>query len=594
MQLNPMLPIKPSLKLILNGLLITLLLLSSTVDAKVSAFLSSKSTGENQPVQLTLQIAGDQEMTPDLSELEQLFEIIGRSTQQSISIINGKMSANRSLTLTLLPIQSGTIEIPPIRIGNESTQALVLEVTAQPQHEIEAERGEVVVELSLNKSRAYIEEEVILTLKLFQAPGIRAESLDIPQASMPDTRLTLLNEERYTTQRDGSQFNVIERNYAVFAYQSGRLELGGVTYRGRSGGSSLFSLLNDPFMSPQREPRFYSSESNQVDLEIIPIPEAFTGDRWLPAKNLQIVENGLTQQTPLLAGKPLVRRIMVLADGLTSAQLPLIEQSLPNGLKSYQERPELKETPSRTGISSSRQISMTLIATEPGQYDLPAIEIPWWNIETGRQETARLEALSLEVMPAPATATGLQPQQTQLPPMSTQQAIQEETDATTSSNTQPDTASATPGVHWLVWLFAAAWLGTLFAWWYSRRNTRVHQPQPIPTAEQEKLDPDKQAMTEALQILEQAYANNDAVAARSAWLAWAQLQWPETPPNNLTRLATRCDKAVSEAVLTLERALYSPLGENAWSDYAVRKLIEGMQQERPRTNQSERLVPLNP
>ncbi|MEW8549399.1 MAG: BatD family protein, partial [Candidatus Thiodiazotropha endolucinida] len=216
--LNAMLPTKPSPTSPLNGLLvILLLLLSSPVDAKVGASLSSNATGLDQPVRLILQMEGEQEMTPDLSELERLFEIVGRSTQQSISIINGKMSAKRSLTLTLLPRQAGRIEIPPIRIGNESTEALVLEVTEQPQGDIDANREQVFVELSLNKSRAYIEEEVILTLKLFQAPGIRAESLDTPQPSMPDTQMKLLHEERYSSERDGIQFNVIERKYAVFA-----------------------------------------------------------------------------------------------------------------------------------------------------------------------------------------------------------------------------------------------------------------------------------------------------------------------------------------------------------------------------------------
>ncbi|MES9847869.1 MAG: BatD family protein, partial [Candidatus Thiodiazotropha sp.] len=137
--LNAMLPIKSSLTSPLNGLLvILLLLLSSPVDAKVGASLSSNTTGLDQPVRLILQMEGEQEMTPDLSELERLFEIVGRSTQQSISIINGKMSAKRSLTLTLLPRQTGSLEIPPIRIGNESTEALVLEVTEQSKGDIDA------------------------------------------------------------------------------------------------------------------------------------------------------------------------------------------------------------------------------------------------------------------------------------------------------------------------------------------------------------------------------------------------------------------------------------------------------------------------
>jgi hypothetical protein len=585
-----MLLIKPSIKSILNGLMIILsLLLSSAVDAKVSARLSNDTTGLDQPVRLTLQMEGDQEMTPDLNELEPLFEIIGRSSQQSISVINGKMSAKRSLTLTLLPKQTGTLEIPPIRIGNESTERLVLEVVEQSQNEIEAQKEQVLVELSLNKSQAYIEEEVILTLKLFQAPGIRAESLDAPQPSMPDTQLQLLHEERYNSERNGIQFSVLERKYAVFAYQSGKLEIGGVKYRGRMGGNRLFSLFNDPFNTPQQQPRIFRSESNQVALEVLPIPDQFTGDRWLPAKNLQIVESGLDQQAPALAGKPLMRRIMVLADGLTSAQLPSFEQTLPSGIKLYEERPQLTETPTRTGISSSRQTGMTLIATEPGQYDLPAIEIPWWNTETGHQEIARLAPVTIDIMPNPGATAGLQ--EPQIPQLTEENATSDDSSETITTDAVAKNSTET---HWLVWLFGIAWGLTLLAWWYSRRNNPNQPKEPAPATEVEKIDPDKQAIAEALQQLEQAYADKDAVAARSAWLAWARLKWPDSPPHNLTRLATRCDRAVAEAVHSLERTLYSPTDETGWADYEILMLIQQMQQKRRPDKPPEGLVPLNP
>jgi hypothetical protein len=585
-----MLLIKPSIKSILNGLMIILsLLLSSAVDAKVSARLSNDTTGLDQPVRLTLQMVGDQEMTPGLNELEPLFEIIGRSSQQSISVINGKMSAKRSLTLTLLPKQTGTLEIPPIRIGNESTERLVLEVVEQSQNEIEAQKEQVLVELSLNKSQAYIEEEVILTLKLFQAPGIRAESLDAPQPSMPDTQLQLLHEERYNSERNGIQFSVLERKYAVFAYQSGKLEIGGVKYRGRMGGNRLFSLFNDPFNTPQQQPRIFRSESNQVALEVLPIPDQFTGDRWLPAKNLQIVESGLDQQAPALAGKPLMRRIMVLADGLTSAQLPSFEQTLPSGIKLYEERPQLTETPTRTGISSSRQTGMTLIATEPGQYDLPAIEIPWWNTETGHQEIARLAPVTIDIMPNPGATAGLQ--EPQIPQLTEENATSDDSSETITTDAVAKNSTET---HWLVWLFGIAWGLTLLAWWYSRRNNPNQPKEPAPATEVEKIDPDKQAIAEALQQLEQAYADKDAVGARSAWLAWARLKWPDSPPHNLTRLATRCDRAVAEAVHSLERTLYSPTDETGWADYEILMLIQQMQQKRRPDKPPEGLVPLNP
>lgn len=591
MPLNKMHPIKRFLTSPLNGLLITLLILSSPASAKVAALLSNNSVAPDQPVRLTLQMEGEDEMNPDLSELEARFDILGRSTQQSISIVNGKMSAKRSLALTLLPKQTGRIEIPPIRIGQESTQALVLEVAERSQEEKDAESKQVLLELSLSKPKAYIEEEVLLTLRLFQAPGIRAESLTEPQPSMPDTQLRLLHEESYQSERDGINYLVVERTYALFAYQSGTLEIGGVKYRGRSGNDRIFSFLNDPFNSSQPEIRQFRSESNRVELEVVPIPQNFTGDRWLPAKNLQVVESGLAQQSAIIAGKPVVRRTMVFADGLTANQLPALEQTMPEGLKLYQERPQLKETPARTGISSSRQSGMTLIATEPGRYDLPEVEIPWWNIETDRQEVARLEAVTIEVVPNPGGASDPQPQPPQYTP---EQTIRDDNETIASSD-QAAANGSRGETHWLVWLFGAAWVVTLFGWWYTRRSETA-RPRQVEPAEVDKtaVDPGKQAIAEALARLEAAYADQDAVSARAAWLHWAQLQWPDNPPHNLTRLATRCDNAVSQAVLSLERAIYNPLNEPGWAEFEVRLLIEQTSGEKRAEKPTDGLVPLNP
>ena len=114
-----------------------------------------------------------------------------------------------------------------------------------------------------------------------------------------------------------------------------------------------------------------------------------------------------------MAGKPITRRIMMTADGLAASQLPAITPQVPEGIKPYEEKPQLSDTPRRTGISSSRETVLTLVPTRAGEYTLPAIEIPWWNTLSGQQEVARLPELTLEVLPA---STPL--------PQSTQQTVQ--------------------------------------------------------------------------------------------------------------------------------------------------------------------------
>jgi hypothetical protein len=571
-----------------------LLALSMPAQARVSATLSSQTTGMDQPFRLTLEMEGEQSDSPDLSVLDADFDILQRATQQSLSIINGKMSSKRSLILTLLPKHMGKLTIPAISFGDQQTQALSLEV-GKPSSQTDVAVKQAWVELSLNKTAAYPEEEVLLTLKLYQAAGVRGESLTPPKPSLSDTRLKLLNESRYTSEKEGTPYRVLERIYGLFAYQSGSLEVEPVGFRGRSGGASVFSLLDDPFRDPLQGSHLIRTQSNPVSIEIKPIPTAFTGDHWLPARNLQLVDTGLDSSQPIVAGKPLTRRIMLVADGLTSSQLPSVTQQVPDGIKPYEERPQLNDTPGRTGFSSSRQSVITLIATQAGRYTLPAIELPWWNTDTDRQEIARLPAVTLEVNPghtSPATAD--------MAPLSAPTAVTPETDKQSTTDAtelgQPD-ADEGNNLNWLVWLLAAAWLVTLVAWWHSHRRRQADNRPKAETPLADSPAPDHQAAAEIIAGLKQAYARTDAAAARACWLKWAQLRWPENPPNNLPRLARRCNPTLSEAVIALEKALYSPGEETGWAlldPAAINSLQEDPDRPPAQRKGEARLQPLNP
>jgi len=44
-----------------------------------------------------------------------------------------------------------------------------------------------------------------------------------------------------------------------------------------------------------------------------------------------------------------------------------------------------------------RQEKQALLPTAPGRYELPAVEVTWWNLNTDRPETTRLPARTVEV-----------------------------------------------------------------------------------------------------------------------------------------------------------------------------------------------------
>ena len=572
-------------------LVMLFLVLAFPSQATVSARLSNQTAYQGQPVKLILDMEGDRSDSPDLAVLDKDFEILERATQQSISIINGKMTSKRSLVLTLLPKSSGTLIIPPIPFGAQQTAPLTLEVTEQPLDQ-DTHTQQARVELSLNKSKAYPEEEIILTLKLIRQAGVHAEHLDDPKSSLSDTRIELLDETQYTTEQNGELYRVLERTYGLFAYQTGRLEIAPVGFRGRTGGRSVFSLLDDPFSQRPRTQRFIQSQSEPVSLEIAPIPAGFTGDQWLPAKHLTLEDTGIDGTSPVVAGKPLTRRIMLIADGLMSSQLPSITQEVPSGIKPYEERPHLNDTPRKSGISSSRQSVITLIPTEAGIYTLPPIEIAWWNTEQDRQQIARLPGAELKVIAAP-TATPFDHQRQNTVSTTNEGSPQTLDDENPSNETS--LADDGNGVTWVAWLLAAAWLATLMGWWISHRRKDTAKP-PVPDEPADKPITQTQSDLDAIiNSLKRSYEEADAPSARDSWLQWGQLQWPDNPPKNLSRLARRCDAGLLTAIQALEKALYSPGEESGWTDFDPEILLNPLQPDINRNrSETEHLLPLNP
>ena len=112
--------------LILMSLLMSAL--SMTAGAAVNASLDRSRVGTGESVQLILQHDGQTDSQPDLNPLKQDFDIVGRSTGSSIQVINGKMSAQTQLRLSMIPKHNGKILIPALQWDGQSSSALTLTV----------------------------------------------------------------------------------------------------------------------------------------------------------------------------------------------------------------------------------------------------------------------------------------------------------------------------------------------------------------------------------------------------------------------------------------------------------------------------------
>jgi hypothetical protein len=385
---------------------------------------------------------------PDTEKLEEDFEIIGRNQRYSIQTVNGDMMGEVTWTYQLAPKRTGNLTIPPLSFRDASSDPVTIEVVDGNPPEQTGEPRESFIELSADKDSVYVQEQLVLSVKLFFNGNLIRGELSEP--SHPDANIESLGKQtEYTRYRDGTRYRVVERRYAVFPQKPGELTLPEIRFEGQTRDAA-------------GRLRFLRNSKQLFTVPVKDVPDEFTGDTWLPATGLTLSESGLPNDLSIDAGQNLSRSLSMVAEGLPAEALPPFSHSMPRGIRAYPDNPQRTTTPSEEGLTGSLQQTTALVPVEGGELILPEIRIPWWDTESDRQREAVIPARSLQVKAAPGQSPDLQ-SRTESP----EPAQPEE------PNVEPITGEATADSRgfWpvLAMVLLAGWAATGFAWWYSRR-----------------------------------------------------------------------------------------------------------------------------
>ncbi|MCB1949676.1 BatD family protein, partial [Nitrosomonas sp.] len=203
-------------------LLFCLLLVSSQVVAALTAQLDRERISEGETVRLTIEAAGQVSAMPDTRALEQDFEIAGSMSGSRVNIVNGKVDSRTTWTISLIPRRSGNLTIPPVRINDEYTPELTLQV-AEAYADTEPDTAApVFLETEVDKTDPYVQGMVRYTQRVFLAVNLVQGSLSEPEHE--NVLVRKLGEDReYVTQRHGRDYTVIEREFVLFPQTSGSL-----------------------------------------------------------------------------------------------------------------------------------------------------------------------------------------------------------------------------------------------------------------------------------------------------------------------------------------------------------------------------------
>lgn len=165
----------------------------------------------------------------------------------------------------------------------------------------------------------------------------------------------------------------------------------------------------------------YAAEPPASREDLVAMPrvsfEAFIPDAaanltpFLAATGLTAEQSIQRSSEQLKVGDSVTRTVTVHADETPAMLLPPVTFAAIDGLAVYPAQPRLQDkTEGRTdALSATRTDTATYMLQRAGSFVLPAITLDWWNAGSGRIETARLDAVSIEVAVNPAlesAATG--------------------------------------------------------------------------------------------------------------------------------------------------------------------------------------------
>ncbi len=523
-----------------------LMLTTSATLAAVTANVDRSSVDLNESFMLEIVVDTNIDTEPDLSVLDENFYRGQISQLSNTSIINGQIRRSRTWTITLMAKATGSQEIPAILIGTEKTEPLSI-VINEP---VNAPPGEadVFVTSEIDQTETYVQAQILYRLKVYRAVATRQPALRNGVITGAEALVEAAGDERtYDAVLDGKAYSVVERVVAIYPQESGEISITPARFEAR--------VLRDGRITGRK---VFESDAHTINVLPIPAPPTDYPDAvWLPAKDVTIGEEWSRNPDRLSAGEPVTRHITISALGQLETQIQALQPPVVAGLNVYADKPELSRQIEAGGIRGIRKDQYAIIGVRGGAIEIPSIEVPWWNIESGEWQVAQLPSriIHIEALEPPIV---LSPPAEPVVAQTAEGAVDEALPSLVS-NTFWKQASQ---------LLAAVWLLTVFAWWWSSRSPQaeIREPAPVPVYK---------AQSKILHAARKAATDGDRAAVRAAIIEWGRLQWPDNAPRSIGEFSGRVSSPLAEELRNLSSVSYSSVA-SSWDGRALAKALRSI------------------
>lgn len=574
-------------------LLVTFFLVTMKVSAALTVRLERDHIAAGESVQLLVETDRQVSDWLDTRSLEKDFDILGNVSSSQVNIVNGQVAAKTTWTITLAPRRSGTLTIPSLEMDGEQSDPLILQVGEESLTDSKDSGRTVFIETDVDRQNPYVQSMVHYTVRLYYDDKLTEGQLSEPQPE--DALVHRIGQDRdYTVERDGKQFRVVERHYALFPQMSGKLVLPAPVLDARIAESSPDKrnrlpdfFGRDPFGSMFTVTRPVRIRGESEVLSVQPRPDEASGFLWLPAERIELSEEWQPQDGEVYVGDPFNRTVVIRARGVTGDQLPDLDLGDTKGFKVYPDQPKTDTSDLMHNIEGEKSRSIAYVPVQPGHFILPAINLQWWDTKNNQVRVSQLPERLVKVLPARNTENISMESSLTSSEMTDNEksSVHDSLDAQLSARgnsvfspfdkfTAEFVSSQNSIWPWLSIFFALLWLATMGMWRLNKRHQSYNSLAPSASMR------NKDSIRDAKKLFRSACNANDPQMARRRLLKWAAVHWPDNPPAGLDDLARRfADPKVKAALAELDRSLYRD-ENHPWDGSCLIRLIHKLPQDK--------------
>jgi hypothetical protein len=371
------------------------LMMVHSVYAQVEASVDHANLALGQSLTLTI-VLPDSGDKPDLNPLNANFEIYGTSSSSQMSIVNGKTSSQSSYQVTLMPKNPGKQVIPALKVGNDMTAAIAIEVTqgsVSSGKQAAGSQRELFADVSSFKQTTYVGVPVVVSLKIYIAVSVAnlsLEQFDIPNAKIQQQGKSI----QYQDTQGNTNYQVVEQKYLVTPTAAGEITIPALKIRGvRAGqdqrGGGFFAMMDQqPFVI----------SSKPLTLKVKSTPAGVNPMTWLPANSLNVSESWSQNSRQVKVGEAITRTITINTDGVMASSLPELEFSKPQGVNAYPDKANSSDVIVGGKLRAQKTFKIAYVPIQTGKIEFPATKIEWWDLKSDSMQHALIPATSFEVI----------------------------------------------------------------------------------------------------------------------------------------------------------------------------------------------------